>query len=150
MKLKESEKEKIGSNFGVTFKKALLEAKIDEGVNEGVSEGVNVLLEYIRKNPGQRVPSFVEALKVAPKTIERWLKKLKQNGKIRFEGVAKTGGYYVVSEEKLEETLNAIRKARASQAVFSIQTASVQKGKDKLSQKEIEAEIAAVRKKRKN
>lgn len=66
-----------------------------EGVNEGVTEGVNLLFDYIAKHPGQRVPSISQAISTAPKTIERWLKKLKKEGKITFKGNAKTGGYYV-------------------------------------------------------
>ena len=63
--------------------------------SEGVSEGVNSVLEYIRKNPGQRIPIISRAVNVAPKTLERWLRKLKIDGKVRFEGSAKTGGYYI-------------------------------------------------------
>ena len=65
-----------------------------EGASEAVSEGVKLLVEYIRKNPGQRVPSISQAIGRAPKTLERWLKKLKSEGKINFEGSAKTGGYW--------------------------------------------------------
>ncbi|MCR4336603.1 MAG: putative DNA binding domain-containing protein, partial [Candidatus Omnitrophica bacterium] len=67
----------------------------DEGVNGGVNEGVNLLFDYITKHPGQRVPSISQAISTAPKTIERWLKKLKKERKINFKGSAKTGGYYV-------------------------------------------------------
>jgi len=34
------------------------------------------------------------------KTIERWLKKLKDEGKIEFKGSSKTGGYYIRRAEK--------------------------------------------------
>ncbi|MFZ2356420.1 MAG: winged helix-turn-helix domain-containing protein, partial [Candidatus Omnitrophota bacterium] len=68
----------------------------NEGVNEGVSEGVKLLVEYIRKNPGQRVPSISQAINIAPKTLERWLRKLKSEGKVNFKGSAKTGGYWEV------------------------------------------------------
>lgn len=50
-----------------------------------------------------------------------------------------------VTEETLEETLAAIRRSRAVTAVSEIQRQSVQKGKDAISQEEIEAEIASVR-----
>ena len=72
-----------------------------EGVNEGVFEGVNSLIEHIRSNPGQRVPHFEKALKVPRKTLERWLKKLKEEDKIEFKGSPKSGGYWV---KKLEES----------------------------------------------
>jgi antitoxin (DNA-binding transcriptional repressor) of toxin-antitoxin stability system len=50
-----------------------------------------------------------------------------------------------VSEDTLEDTLHVVRKAKAMAAVFSIQTDSVTKGKDKLSLEEINKEIQAVR-----
>ena len=53
-----------------------------------------------------------------------------------------------VSEENLEENLNAIRQARAIRTVASIQKQSVEKGMDRISAEEIEQEIAAVRRER--
>lgn len=50
------------------------------------------------------------------------------------------------SEEMLEESLVAVRRARALAAVTAMQQASVKAGTDRLSPKEVEAEIAAVRK----
>ena len=54
------------------------------------------MVEYIRMNPGQRVPSISKAINIAPKTLERWLRKLKSEGKVNFKGSAKTGGYWEV------------------------------------------------------
>jgi antitoxin (DNA-binding transcriptional repressor) of toxin-antitoxin stability system len=53
-----------------------------------------------------------------------------------------------VSESNLEESLSAIRQARASEAVMSLQRRSVEKGTDSIAMEEIDAEIKAVRKKR--
>jgi antitoxin (DNA-binding transcriptional repressor) of toxin-antitoxin stability system len=53
-----------------------------------------------------------------------------------------------VSEDTLEESLTAVRRARAVAAVEKIQRQSVQAGTDKLSPTEIAAEIRAVRKAR--
>jgi antitoxin (DNA-binding transcriptional repressor) of toxin-antitoxin stability system len=50
------------------------------------------------------------------------------------------------SEEMLEESLIAVRRARALAAVTAMQQASVKAGADRLSMQDIEAEIAAVRK----
>ncbi len=71
-----------------------------EGVSEGVSEGVKLLYEYIESNPGQRVTHFEDALKKPGKTIERWIKILRDRKKIKFEGSPKTGGYYIVKKKK--------------------------------------------------
>jgi prevent-host-death family protein len=53
-----------------------------------------------------------------------------------------------VSEETFEGALGAIRRARAMEAVESMQRASVRAGTDRLTDKEIEAEIAEIRRKR--
>jgi antitoxin (DNA-binding transcriptional repressor) of toxin-antitoxin stability system len=53
-----------------------------------------------------------------------------------------------VSEENLEESLAAVRRARAVAAVEHLQRRSVQAGTDKLSPAEIAAEIRASRKAR--
>ena len=53
-----------------------------------------------------------------------------------------------VSEESLEESLAAIRLARAAQAVEAMQRVSVASGRDRLPQAEIEAEIRTVRRAR--
>ena len=52
------------------------------------------------------------------------------------------------SEEMLEESLVAVRRARALAAVTAMQQASVKAGTDRLSAKEIEAQIQAVRRER--
>ncbi|MDI6844444.1 MAG: type II toxin-antitoxin system prevent-host-death family antitoxin [Anaerosomatales bacterium] len=53
-----------------------------------------------------------------------------------------------VSESNLEESLAAFRRARAIDAVATMQRRSVARGTDALSAEEIDAEIAAVRKAR--
>jgi len=55
-----------------------------------------------------------------------------------------------INENNLEQVLTAFRRARATNAVASIQYESTQKGTDKISMDEINAEIGAVRSKRKN
>jgi antitoxin (DNA-binding transcriptional repressor) of toxin-antitoxin stability system len=54
-----------------------------------------------------------------------------------------------INENNLEQILTAFRRARATDAVASIQYESTQKGTDKISIDEINAEIGAVRSKRK-
>jgi len=53
-----------------------------------------------------------------------------------------------INENNLEQVLIAFRRARATNAVASIQYESTQKGTDKISIEEINAEIGAVRSKR--
>ena len=52
------------------------------------------------------------------------------------------------SEQTLEESLSAIRTARAIAAVESIQEKSIKIGRDRIDSKEINTEIQAVRKTR--
>jgi ATP-dependent DNA helicase RecG len=40
-----------------------------------------------------RIPEFSEQLHVPAKTIERWIKKLRDKNRIVFKGAPKTGGY---------------------------------------------------------
>jgi len=54
-----------------------------------------------------------------------------------------------VSESNLEESLSAIRQARAAEAVMSLQRRSVERGTDGMTMEEIDSEIRAVRGKRK-
>ena len=54
-----------------------------------------------------------------------------------------------INENNLEKVLNAFRIARATNAVASIQYESTEKGTDKMSMEEIDAEIQATRTDRK-
>jgi antitoxin (DNA-binding transcriptional repressor) of toxin-antitoxin stability system len=53
-----------------------------------------------------------------------------------------------VTEETLEETLSAIRRSRAIAAVSETQRRSVERGTDAITSAEIDAEILAVRRAR--
>lgn len=53
-----------------------------------------------------------------------------------------------VGESNVEESLAAIRQARAIAAVAALQARSAEQGTDRLSSEEIDAEIRAVREKR--
>lgn len=52
-----------------------------------------VLLETIRRQPGMNAPSLANRLDRSLRTTQRYLGVLKKEGLIRFEGVAKKGGY---------------------------------------------------------
>ena len=53
-----------------------------------------------------------------------------------------------VNESNLEESLSAIRQARAAEAVMSLQRRSVKQGTDGITMEEIDREIRMVRGKR--
>jgi len=77
--------------YSQTFEK---NGDVTGGVTGGVSEGVNSLLNLIETDPGNRAPYFSDELHKPLKTIERWLKKLRDGNRIEFRGSSKKGGYY--------------------------------------------------------
>ena len=93
VKLSYSEQKTIsgGVNGGVN-------GGVSGGVNGGVSGGVNGLLDFIRLNPGKKTKDFTAALGQPRRTIERWLRQLKKQEKIKFRGAPKTGGYFAENE----------------------------------------------------
>ena len=62
--------------------------------NEGINEGIKSLYEFIKNNPSLRVSQMEKALGIPAKTLERWIKQLKEEDKIAYQGSKKTGGYY--------------------------------------------------------
>ena len=74
------------------------ESSLDVGVNEGVNEGVKSLYGLIKNKPNNRSTYFASELNTSVKNIERWLKQLKNEDKIKFKGAPKTGGYFVKDE----------------------------------------------------
>jgi len=70
-----------------------------EGVGEGVNGGVTALLEFIRRSPGLRKPQISMAMGIPEKTLEHWLKRLRDQKMIEFRGSPKTGGYRRTGEE---------------------------------------------------
>jgi len=55
-----------------------------------------------------------------------------------------------VGEDDVEETVAALRRARAQVAVSRLRRAAAERGADKLSAAEVEAEIAEVRRERRS
>lgn len=91
--LPEPEFEATQGGMAVTVFKTIDGATANK-TNGGVNGGVNGLLSYIQLHPGQRSIEIVDALNTSLRTIERWLKQLKDEGKIEFKGAPKTGGYH--------------------------------------------------------
>lgn len=81
-----------GLETGGWLKLHLKSATVAE--REGVSEGANQLLGFIRNHPSLRTPQISESLGVSVKTLERWIERLREQGKIEFRGSTKTGGYW--------------------------------------------------------
>lgn len=79
---------------------------LNEDVSEYVNGGVQRLYDHIKANPGHRAGNIAEALDVPFKTIQRWIKMLKDDNKIDFVGSSKTGGYYLKENLPLDEDIN--------------------------------------------
>lgn len=70
----------------------------EEGINEnvGVNAGVNEIYEFIQQNQPAKASEISKKYShVTQRTIERWIKLLKDENKIEFRGSPKTGGYFV-------------------------------------------------------
>jgi len=68
---------------------------ISEGTSEGISEGIKFLYTFIKNNPSLRVSQISQKIDTPSKTLERWIKQLKDENKIEYIGSKKTGGYSV-------------------------------------------------------
>ena len=74
----------------------------DDGVNalsDGVNaldEGIKALIGAISQSPGKRANELAIMIGKSVPTIERYVRILKERGRIEFRGAPKTGGYYVL------------------------------------------------------
>lgn len=71
------------------------------GINEGLNEGLKSLLGYVTDNPGSNAIMIAGKFGKSLKTVERWIKILRNKNQIEFRGSRKTGGYFI-REEKIE------------------------------------------------
>jgi ATP-dependent DNA helicase RecG len=66
-----------------------------------VKEKLTILLSAIAANEGNRIPDYKEATGLSDKSMERYIKQLKEVGLIEFRGDAlNTGGYYLTKKMK--------------------------------------------------
>ncbi|MCH9740756.1 MAG: putative DNA binding domain-containing protein [Epsilonproteobacteria bacterium] len=87
--------QEIQKGFQVTLYKEKLNEGINKGINEGINEGINSLYLFIQNNPSLRVSQIAQKLNIPAKTLERWIKQLKDEEKLEYRGSKKTGGYFV-------------------------------------------------------
>lgn len=76
-----------------------LDGVVSGGVNGVVSGGVTELLEFIQINPGLKANELSKHIDTPLRTVQRWLKQLKDENKIEFQGAPKTGGYVVIYDD---------------------------------------------------
>lgn len=63
--------------------------------NGGAKSLENELLRTVESMPGLNAPVIATTLNKSLRTIQRYLKKLVDEGKVEFRGAAKNGGYYI-------------------------------------------------------
>lgn len=68
---------------------------INGGIHGGINGGIQELYNFVRENEGLSAIDISDKLDIPLRTIQRWLKKLKDEEKISYEGSKKTGGYFV-------------------------------------------------------
>lgn len=86
-------KEPIFEEFIHGFRVILFKEKIDNGANGGITGGINELYDFIKQNEGLSAVLLSEKLNIPLRTIQRWIKQLKDEEKIVYIGSKKTGGY---------------------------------------------------------
>ena len=87
----------LKSGFMVVFHRDLTISENDAVPGDGgINGGINQLFYYIRNNPGKRTVDLAKSLNISLRTTERWIRKLREECKIKFKGSKKTGGYFSV------------------------------------------------------
>jgi ATP-dependent DNA helicase RecG len=61
-----------------------------------LKEELKETLNFIKLNPGKKLPDIAKGVKKSSKTVERWIYKLKSAGLIIYNGSKRTGGYYII------------------------------------------------------
>ena len=91
---------------------------------------------------------FVSVRDLRSKSAQVWKELLEEREMIITSNGRPIAIIAATKDSDLEESLSALRQARAVEAVASLQRRSVEKGNDKITMNEIDSEINAVRKKR--
>ncbi|NLO16616.1 MAG: HTH domain-containing protein [Arcobacter butzleri] len=89
-------KEPIFEEFIHGFRVILFKEKIDNGANGGINE----LYDFIKQNEGLSAVLLSEKLNIPLRTIQRWIKQLKDEEKIVYIGSKKTGGYRKIDYDR--------------------------------------------------
>jgi antitoxin (DNA-binding transcriptional repressor) of toxin-antitoxin stability system len=92
---------------------------------------------------------FVSVRELNTKPKEIWAK-IKEEEVVVTSNGKPIAVLSAVTEENLDKTLRAIRRSRALMAVEEMQKKSVKNGLDRLTDGEIESEIRAARRERRN
>jgi ATP-dependent DNA helicase RecG len=84
----------IGGND--TIQGEEISGEISGEINEEINGEINAVLILIKNNGGIKANNIAKGVMKPKKTIDRYLKKLKDIGRIEYRGSNKTGGYYAI------------------------------------------------------
>lgn len=73
-----------------------------EGITKDVKEKLSKVLLALYKNEGLRTSEMEKVLQIPVKSLERYVKQLKDANLIEFKGANRTGGYYLTEQTKKE------------------------------------------------
>lgn len=78
---------------------------VTEGVTEDVKDKIKKILFVLYKEDGLRTAAIGKKIDSPAKSIERYVKQLKEAGLIEFKGAPRTGGYYLtkITERKINK-----------------------------------------------
>lgn len=98
--LKESGNKDATFRFKDFFTIVFLRDNTSKIINDGVSGGVNQVFKFIELNPNIKVKDIQKHLKFSTRTIERYIKILKEKELVEFKGSPKLGGYFAIKTDK--------------------------------------------------
>jgi ATP-dependent DNA helicase RecG len=93
-----------GINKGVVVKVEGVIEGVIEGVTDDVRDKITKILLVLYKEGGIRTVDIGKRIEVPAKSVERYVKQLKEAGLIEYRGATRTGGYYLTKnmEEKIK------------------------------------------------
>lgn len=89
-----------GISKGVIAKIEGIIEGITEGITSGVREKMTKILLALYKEGGVRAGDLEKRIDIPVKSIERYIKQLRDAGIIEFKGAKRTGGYYLTNKVK--------------------------------------------------
>ncbi len=81
--------EEMGNGYIVTISYEKQKTTIEK-----INEGIKNLYDFIKSTPNKRVSQISKELNIPQKTLERWIKQLKDEDKVEYKGSKRTGGYF--------------------------------------------------------
>lgn len=80
--------------------------KVHEGLNGRLNGTINGAIkevyDYIQSNQGASAVDMENKLNIPLRTLQRWLKELKEKELIEYRGSKKTGGYFIKSGASID------------------------------------------------